>query len=152
MLGKKVTTIILILFVISSIFVMISKIIKEDTADTNINNLPENIDVVYYFHTNYRCETCELLEKNTGEVMEEYYSEELRDGTLIWKVINTDEEGNQHFRDDYELYSGAVVLVKRRNGKEITFKSLELIWELVYDEPEFKKYMSSEVKSFLGSN
>ncbi|MCP4725760.1 MAG: hypothetical protein GY863_12025 [bacterium] len=149
---KKAATIILILFVISSIFVMISKIIKEDTAYTNINDLPENIDVVYYFHSNYRCETCELVEKNTGDVMQEYYSEELRDGTLIWKVINTDEEGNQHFLDDYELYSGAVVLVKRRNGIELTYKSLELIWELAYDEPEFEKYVSGEIKNFLEGN
>ncbi|MFC1564657.1 nitrophenyl compound nitroreductase subunit ArsF family protein [candidate division KSB1 bacterium] len=154
MTAKKIATLILTLFLVSTVAFMINKIIDDNEISDTLSSteLPDNVDVLYYFYTDYRCETCELIEKNTGETVNEYFSEEIKNGSLIWKALNTDEKENEHFLEDYELYSKAVVLVKIRDGEEIKFKNLEMIWELAYEESEFKKYISDEVKDFIKDN
>ena len=132
---------------------MINNIVLDnDSSTSNPNDLPENVDIVYYFYTNYRCETCELIEKYTGESVKEYFKNQLVDGTLIWKTVNTDEKGNEHFLDDYELYTKSVVLVRIRDGEEKSWKNLEEVWTYYDDETEFKTYVTNEVKAFIGNN
>lgn len=154
MTTKKVATLILMLFLISSTVVIISKVASDNlnTNSTRNEDLPENVDVVYYFYTNYRCETCELIEQYTGEAVKSNFANELSNGKIIWKAVNTDEKQNQHFLDDYQLYTKSVVLVKIRDGKEISWKNLEEVWDLVDDETAFKTFVTDEVKKFLESN
>ncbi len=151
MSAKKISTLLLTIFLVSTVIVMIFKIVEDNTGSTAVldENLPNNVDVVYYFYTNIRCETCELLERYTGEAVKTNFAEELENGSLIWKTVNTDEDNNHHFLDDYELYTKSVVLVKIRNGKQESWKNLEEIWSIVDDEDEYKLYIKDEVVNFL---
>ncbi len=148
---KKIFTIILLGFVTISIIVMVYKIMASEQGGFETNILPENAVIVYYFHTDYRCETCELIEKNTGDAVVEKFSSDINSGKILWKVVNTDAAVNKHYVKDYELYSGAVILSKRVLGKEVSYKDLDKIWELAYDEVEFKNYISSEIRKFIES-
>jgi len=64
-------------------------------------------------------------------------------------VINIEEKGNEHFAQDYQLYTKSVVLSFVKGGKEVKFKNLEQVWQLLRDKDKFYNYIKSETQSFL---
>jgi hypothetical protein len=109
--------------------------------------------IAYYFHGTRRCVTCKKLESYTQEAIEAGFAEELKAGTLAWRPVNTDEAENEHFRDDYQLYTKSVILSERKDGEEVNWKNLNRIWELVRgDKAEFVKYIQDEVAAALGES
>jgi hypothetical protein len=103
--------------------------------------------VVYYFRTNYRCMTCMKFEKYTGEALSASFAEPMSRGELIFKTVNVEEAGNEHFVDDYQLKTKSVVLVA--SGKKPRWKNLDKIWDEVRSEVGYKQYIRTEVTSFL---
>ena len=103
----------------------------------------------YYFHGTFRCSSCHRIEQYTKGALDEYFGADLRSGKLIYKVINLEEEGNEHFARDYELYTKSVVLSLVENGKEIKYKNLDKVWQYLGDKRKFYDYIDAETRSFL---
>ncbi len=103
--------------------------------------------VVYYFHTTYRCVSCRNIEKYTREAIESGFPAELEDGFVVWRVVNVEDEGNEHFVKDYQLFTKSVVLVDERSGK---WKNLPKVWQLLGDPNDFIRYIQTETRAFLG--
>ncbi|MFC1477266.1 nitrophenyl compound nitroreductase subunit ArsF family protein [candidate division KSB1 bacterium] len=108
----------------------------------------KDVDIVYYFYTNVRCASCMKIENNTKRIVANQFSDMLEDGTIVWKMINTDEPGNHHYIDKYQLYTKSVVLVKIRNGEEVSWKNLDRVWRLLNDDDEYREYITGEIRSF----
>lgn len=104
--------------------------------------------VAYYFRGTARCPTCIKLESYSREAIEESFKDELKDGRIEWRVVNTDEDGNKHFVKDFSLDGKSVVLVAMQGDKQLRWKNLDKIWDLVGKKDEFKKYISKEVSQF----
>ena len=105
--------------------------------------------IVYYFHGSFRCPTCHNLEQYAKEAIENNFSEELTKGNLIFKAVNVEEKGNEHFAVDYRLYTKSLVLSLVKDGKEVKYKNLDKIWEYVRNKTKYTDYVKSEVSSFL---
>ena len=60
-----------------------------------------------------------------------------------------EDPGNGHFVTDYEIFSGALVLVELRDGVQQDWRNLERVWELVSDELAFKTYVEAQALSYL---
>ncbi|MBN1602903.1 MAG: hypothetical protein JW915_14945 [Chitinispirillaceae bacterium] len=105
--------------------------------------------VVYYFHTTFRCQSCNMIEKFTKEAVESGFASELKNGTVEMKVINVEEKGNEHFAKDYKLYTKSVIVSDVKDGKEITWKNLDKVWTLLGDQNKFIDYIKTEVKTSL---
>ncbi len=105
--------------------------------------------IVSYLHMNRRCATCEKLEEFTTEAVTTGFVELLKDSSLVWTVVNFEEEGNEHLAETYKLYTQSVVISKMRDGKEIEWKALNQIWVLVGDRDEFISYVQAEIKEFM---
>ena len=105
--------------------------------------------IAYYFYTNYRCQSCYTIEKYTKEAIEGNFEDELTSGELVFKPVNIEEKENEHFLDDYQLYTKSVVLSLVKDGEEIKFKNLKKVWELLRNKDEFYKYIKEETKGFL---
>ena len=103
----------------------------------------------FYFHTNMRCATCKTIEQYTKEAIEKSFGEQLKTHKLCLQIINTDEKGNEHFMQDYQLYTKAVVLCVVMDGKEVKFANLTRIWELTQNKEAFEKYITAEVGKYL---
>jgi len=56
---------------------------------------------------------------------------------------------NEHFVQEYSLYSQSVILSEMKDGKEVSWKNLIRVWELVQSEEKFKEYVQGEVKAYL---
>ena len=108
----------------------------------------QNGIIAYYFHGTRRCPTCRKLEAYSREAIETGFAEEMKDGKLVWRVVNVEDPGNEHYVRDYGLSTKSVILVAVNDGKEERWKNLSRIWELVGDKTAFITYVQGELEDF----
>jgi len=106
--------------------------------------------IAYYFHGNFRCPACYRIEQYSREAIESNFKEELKSGKLVFKVINVEKRGNQHFIKDYQLYTKSLVISLVKDGKEIKYKNLTKVWEYLRNKQKFYNYVKDEIEKFLG--
>ena len=112
-------------------------------------NKPAGRVIAYYFHGNLRCSTCHTLEQYSKETIEANFKQALSSGKLEFKTVNVEERANEHFVQDYQLYTKSLVLSLVKDGKEIRSKNLARIWEYASDKKRFFDYVNEEVNNFL---
>ena len=105
--------------------------------------------IAYYFHGTMRCPTCHKLEQYSKEAIETNFRDALATGKLEFKVINVEDKGNEHFVEEYQLYTKAFVLSLQKDGKEIRSTNLDKIWEYIGNKQKFIDYVKAEVNGFL---
>ncbi|MDP2939532.1 MAG: nitrophenyl compound nitroreductase subunit ArsF family protein [Candidatus Omnitrophota bacterium] len=105
--------------------------------------------VAYYFHGTMRCPTCHKLEQYSKESTEANFKDALASGKLEFKVINVEDKGNEHYGNDYQLYTKSLILSLVKDGKQIKWKNLDKIWEYVGNKQKFIDYVKSGVADLL---
>ena len=105
--------------------------------------------IAYYFHGTMRCPTCYNMEKYSKEAIETNFKDALSSGKLAFKAVNVEEKGNEHYANDYKLYTKSLILSLVKNGKEIKSKNLEKIWEYAHNRQKFIKYVTEELSGFM---
>ena len=105
--------------------------------------------IAYYFHGNFRCANCLKIEQYSKEAIEQNFKDELSSGKLVFKVINIETKGNEHFVQDYQLYTKSLVISLVRDGKEVKFDNLTKVWEFLWDRQKFHDYVKEEVTKYL---
>ncbi len=110
---------------------------------------PERRVVAYYFHGNVRCRTCRKIEASAADAIQRVFADELKAGRLEWRPTNVEQPANAHFVQDYQLVTRSLVLVELKDGKQVRWKNLDQVWELVSDDIRFAQYVQREVKAFL---
>jgi len=110
---------------------------------------PRRTVVAYYFYGNFRCQTCRKIEAFSGEAVKSGFPEDLKAGRLEWRAINVEEPGNEHFIQDYQLFSKSLVLVAKEGSKQTRWKNLQKVWTLVGDQGAFIQYVQDEIRAFL---
>lgn len=105
--------------------------------------------IAYYFHGSFRCYTCTNMEKYSKEAIEMNFKDALISGQLEFKAVNVEDRGNEHFVNDYKLYTKSLILSLVKDGKEVKSKNLDKIWELARNKQEFIDYVTGEVNGFI---
>ena len=121
---------------------------SQSTADGGPDSA-ERAVVLYYFHGTRRCNTCRKIESYAQRAVETKFTDELQAGKLQWKVLNTDDEINEHFVKDFELVSSSLVVVEMDGGDVVRHDVLQDAWTLVRDEPRFIEYIQASVDEYL---
>ncbi|MBP7087766.1 MAG: hypothetical protein KBB01_00560 [Candidatus Omnitrophica bacterium] len=104
--------------------------------------------IAYYFHGSFRCYTCINMEKFSREAIDTNFKDALASGKLEFKAVNVEERGNEHFVNDYKLYTKSLILSIVKDNKEVKSKNLDKIWNLVRDKQKFMDYVTGEIKEF----
>ena len=112
------------------------------------DNKPAKI-IAYYFHGSFRCPTCMSMEKYSREAIDSNFKDALASGRLEFKAINVEDRGNEHFVDEYKLYTKTLILSLVKDGKEVKSKNLDKIWELARNKQKFIDYVTSEITGFM---
>ena len=166
MKAKKLVTLTLLVFVAGSLGYMIARencvcsVSKQNVAPTAVqlqaNHSPYNVQpepnqqiVVYYFHGDVRCPTCHKLESYAKEALDTYFAQDLAGGKIKWMPTNVDTAGNEHFIKDYELVTKSVILSKVVDGRQIVWKNLDQIWDLVSEKEKYLAYVRDSVGEFV---
>lgn len=105
--------------------------------------------LVYYFHGAMRCPTCLKMEQYAREAIEDEFPAREGAGRLQWLAVNYDEAAHEHFVAKYQLVASTIVIAARAANDEETWRKLDRAWDLVGDEPAFKRYVVEEVTSML---
>jgi hypothetical protein len=109
----------------------------------------EQTIIVYYFHGDKRCKTCRTIEAYAEEALQSRFSEELKSGLLEWQVVNFDQPENEHYLEDFGLYSSSVVIVESDGGKAVRHEILPEVWSLVREKQSFFAYLNTAVRKHL---
>lgn len=103
----------------------------------------------YYFHGSFRCITCTNMEKYSREAIEASFKDALASGKLEFKAVNVEDRGNEHFVNDYKLYTKSLILSLVKDGKEVKSKNLDQIWQLARNKQKFIEYVTTEVGALM---
>jgi hypothetical protein len=114
-----------------------------------VKKAPPEKYIVYYFMTTTRCPSCHKIETYTHTTVMDKFAAELNGGTMEWKMVNTDEAANEHFIKDYNLFTKSVIISKVVDGKEVSWKYLDKVWDLLSNQEKFQKYIESEIRAFM---
>jgi len=162
MKAKSIVTALLLIFVIASLGYLVlgsvAPALVNDSDGPTIsegseNNLANPRQVVaYYFHATKRCPTCLEIEALAKEAIAKNFAGELENGRLKWEMINYEDYGNEHYVNDYQLIYSSLIISEYENGKEVRWKNLEKVWDLVWESEDFILYVKSEIGLSLGSD
>lgn len=89
------------------------------------------------------------IESFSREAVETGFSEELKNGKVVWHLVNLDEPANKHYIDDYQLYTKSLIVSEVKNGEEVRWKNLAKVWQLTNDKKAFVRYVQDEVRAYL---
>jgi hypothetical protein len=105
---------------------------------------------VYYFHPNERCPIDQSVEENTRKVMQTSFQEKIKDGTIDFRVINTDEKANEKLANGFEINAQALYLVKVDKGKETKQDLTKFAFDNGFSNPlKFKKGLKDAIEEDL---
>jgi hypothetical protein len=101
---------------------------------------------VYYFHPDERCPIDQSIEENTVKMMQKNFSREIKDGTIKFKIINTDDKSQAKTVARFEINSQALYVVKLSDGKEIKNDLTHFAFSNGQSNPErFKSGLKDEI-------
>lgn len=132
----------LISLLLIAIFLLPSRVFPDEKSGSAVY-------IATYFFTSVRCPSCLSIEKLTSETIQAEFARELGSGVLKWRTVNVERAGNFHYVKDYNLYTKSVIISQVVDGKEVRWKNLVKVWELLRNEGKFKKYVKDEVTSFM---
>ena len=111
--------------------------------------IPKARLIAYYFHGSFRCPTCHKLEQYSKEAIETNFKDALASGKLEFRVVKVEDKGNEHYGNDYQLYTKSLILSLVKDGKQIKWINLDKIWEYVGNKQRFIDYVKSGVAELL---
>lgn len=111
---------------------------KSDEVSVN------QIEVIDFYST-HRCETCRAIEANTKYTLDTYFSEQLKNGVIVFKTINVDKDENYDVARKFNASSTALFLNVIIDGKS---KKIDLT-EFAFMNGTDKELFSAELKAKL---
>lgn len=146
---KKIILIICLLVILAIVMFSFKGVLQAKATDSKPSAASGNQVVAYYFHGTFRCSSCLKIEQYSKEAIEKYFGNELKSGRLVFKVINVEEKGNEHYVNDYQLYTKSLILSLVKDGKEIKSDNLAKVWEYLGNKDKFYEYVKNNVDSYL---
>lgn len=140
-----------ILFVLLAIIILISCGNSPSTngPETTKTHQAESIEVLY-FHGKQRCVTCNAIEKLTKEVVEKDFAEPLKNGKVVFKVIDISTKEGEKIADKYEVTWSSLYINQWKDGKEVTNNMTDLGFSHAKGFPEvFKAGVKKKIEELL---
>jgi hypothetical protein len=119
------------------------------SADVARSELVDDGLVVYYFHGDMRCATCEAIESQSYETVHTDFASQLESGEVVWKVLNFEQPAGSDLAKKFEIETSVVVLVRMKGGRIEEWNRLDQVWALWDDKPAFAKFVRGEINQML---
>ncbi|WP_298496942.1 nitrophenyl compound nitroreductase subunit ArsF family protein [uncultured Algibacter sp.] len=117
---------------------------KAQSLDTTISKIE-----VFDFHSTHRCMTCNAIEANTKYTLDTYFSDELNEEKISFKVLNVDDKENENIAEKFEASGTALILNVIKNGKETKIDLTEFAFMEGNDQEAFSKALKSKIEAQL---
>ena len=105
---------------------------------------------VIYFHRKKRCATCMAIEKNTKEVINTLFANELKNGAVVFKTVDISTPEGEKIADRYEVTWSSLFVNKWKNSKETRNNLTEFGFGNARSNPDgFKKGLTDKIRQSL---
>lgn len=120
------------------------------TAQTRSTAVTNPRVEVYYFHPTERCPIDQAIEETTRKLMQTDFVKEIKDGTIEFRVINTDDKANAKLVGNYDINTQALYVIKVDKGKEIKNDLTEFAFSNAKANPlKFRYSLKDEIVKAL---
>jgi hypothetical protein len=114
-------------------------------AESGGDALPADGIVVINFHPATRCNACREIGTEAQTLVETNFGDDLKSGRMAWRVINFEEPANKHFVQDYGLTTSTVVVVRRKDGRDVAWQRLDAVWDHLFKGPAMRAYLREHI-------
>lgn len=105
---------------------------------------------VLCFHGRQRCATCRAIEQHAREAIETRFADELAQGTVVFRTIDTSEAGNEQIAEEYEVGWSALFISRWKEGEETRENMTEYAFANARTAPgKFRAEVVATVESLL---
>ena len=119
-----------------------SKTQKSNDAD----NTKDRIEVLY-FHGKQRCATSMAIEQRTKETLEEQFADELKAGSLLFRVIDISQPENEALADKYQVTWSSLFVCRWKAGRETPENLTEFAFGNARTAPDtFKAGLAARIR------
>lgn len=119
-------------------------------AQTSTKATQKEYVEVLYFHGKQRCITCNAIEKLTKEVIDKDFAGQLKDGKIIFKVIDISTKEGEKIADKYEVTWSSLFINNWKDGKETKNNMTEFGFSYAKGSPDvFKAGVKKKIEELL---
>lgn len=139
----------LVLMMVSFILLACGEKSNAVTAKAQSGQVNDFVEILY-FHGKQRCVTCRSIEQNTKELVEAKFAWQMKEGKVVYRVIDISKKENARIAEKYEVTWSSLFLVQHKNGKEKAENLTEFAFGHSRTQPEvFKKGLAEKVNQAL---
>lgn len=109
-----------------------------DVQSATATNQKEYVEILY-FHGKQRCVTCNAIEKLTKEVVDNDFAEQLKNGQVVFKMIDISTKEGEKIADKYEVTWSSLFINKWKDGKEVKNNMTDFGFSYAKGSPEVFK-------------
>lgn len=110
----------------------------------------KNFVEVLYFYSKQRCMTCRSIEQNTQELLKANFSRQLKEGKVVYRVIDISKRENARMAEKYEVTWSSLFIVQHKGGKEMVENLTEFAFRHSHTRPEvFKAGITEKIRKAL---
>jgi hypothetical protein len=137
---------IFVLLILSGLFWGLSPAVAQNNVPVKNTARVE----VYYFHPTERCPIDQSIEETTRNLMQSDFAKEIKDGTIKFQVLNTEDKANAKTVANFDINAQALYVVKLDKGKEIKNDLTEFAFSNAKANPlKFKYRLKDEISKAL---
>lgn len=119
-------------------------------AQTSTQATQKDVIEVLYFHGKQRCVTCNAIEKLTKEVIDKDFAQQLKDGKIVFKVIDISTKEGEKIADKYEVTWSSLYINKWKDGKEAKNNMTDFGFSYAKGSPDvFKAGIKKKIDELL---
>ncbi len=120
---------------------------KVTTKNREVSEVTNNAAIkVFYFHTNFRCETCNAVEQFTLDNLKLLYPAEFRDGKIEYQVINIEDTTHKDLVEKYEVWGQTLLFTK---GDKVVDKTTDAFMHVTTNPDKWKSIVKETVDKLL---
>ncbi|HHB79586.1 MAG TPA: hypothetical protein ENK85_10180 [Saprospiraceae bacterium] len=101
------------------------------------------------FYGTHRCTTCQNIEANTRYTLEKAFSQEVKDGTIVFKTINFDKKENEEIVTEYMAYGTSLFFNVIVDGKENHIDLSEFSFKWGDNQAKYATQLEAKIREQL---
>lgn len=119
-----------------------------ENAPTKVVEGKNRVEILDFYGT-HRCATCIAIEENTRYTLDIAFKEEVENGTVVFKLINFDDDKNEDIVTEYLAYGTSLYLNVVKDGKEEHIDLTDFAFKMGNEQVEFSMELEKKIKEQL---
>lgn len=124
------------------------KIDSETTYIKSVSTQQNRLEV-FCFHGTRQCETCKNMKANTKTNLDKYFATQLKDSTIIFSIVDVDDEKNEKLAEKFQATGTALMVNKVVNGKDSIIDWSDFAFEKANDNDVYITELKTMIESVL---